>query len=117
MSGVNAELSKTVRAPHLFRRWECRTRFERFDFSGDLAIVTSRVERSDAVNAAGSFDQLCPGALDIVSQRCDDTHPGNYNSSFFVRHDGTGVKKRKGQPDRLRAAALQIAVKLLLLAL
>jgi len=63
---------------------EERRRVKAADDARDLAVVIGQHRIIDPGNTAFSGNKIIPEGLQIVSNRRDDSHSGNYDASFHV---------------------------------
>ena len=87
----HAELGERVGAARVLRVREKGSRIKPADDPSDLAIVAGETRIVDARNPARSGDEAAPRALQIVSNRGDDSHSGDDDASFHFSSICEGV--------------------------
>src|SRR5947207_1489570 len=78
----HSELCKTIRAPDVFWIFEELLWIEVLDCSGDLAVVSGRIERLDSANSADPIFQIRPKRLHVVTNRRDGAQPSDDDSAI-----------------------------------
>jgi len=84
-------MSKAVGTPYVLWIFEERLRIEITNLSPDPAIVPGGIERVDCVNAAYAVLQIGPKRLEVIANRCDNTHTSNDYSA--LGHEVIGLKR------------------------